>query len=225
MSHELRTPLNSIIGFTKIVLNEWCGTINAEQRENLSVVLRSSKHLLALINDLIDISLIEAGKMEPHIIDFDLHDIISEAVNTFSVEIEEKDLEVSVDSIYQPMHTDRQRLLQCLLNLISNAVKFTEKGEITIRAVLCGEATEGGARFVEVSVEDTGIGIKDADIPKLFSAFVRIESPLSSKVVGTGLGLYLTKKLVTEILKGEVRATSRYGHGSTFSMRIPVTLQ
>ncbi len=225
MSHELRTPLNSIIGFTKIVLNEWCGTINAEQRENLSVVLRSSKHLLALINDLIDISLIEAGKMEPHIIDFDLHDIISEAVNTFSVEIEEKDLEVSVDSIYQPMHTDRQRLLQCLLNLISNAVKFTEKGEITIRAVLCGEATEGGARFVEVSVEDTGIGIKDADIPKLFSAFVRIESPLSSKVVGTGLGLYLTKKLVTEILKGEVRAASRYGHGSTFSMRIPVTLQ
>jgi len=163
--------------------------------------------------------------MEPHIIDFDLHDIISEAVKSFSAEIEEKNLEVSVDVVHQPMHTDRQRLLQCLLNLISNAVKFTEKGGVTIQAVLCGEATEGGARFVEISVEDTGIGIKDADIPKLFSAFVRIESPLSSKVAGTGLGLYLTKKLVTEILGGEIRAASRYRHGSTFSMKIPVTLQ
>ena len=134
MSHELRTPLNSIIGFSSILHDDWIGPVNAEQKENLATILRSGKHLLNLINDVIDISKIEAGKIECKIEDFDLNDVISEAVNLLTSEIKEKGLSLTVDAVSLRMHTDRRRLLQCVINLLSNAVKFTEKGSVRINA-------------------------------------------------------------------------------------------
>ncbi len=227
MSHELRTPLNSVIGFSSILLNEWLGTLNQEQKENLAVILKSGKHLLALINDVIDISKIEAGILEVRYTDFDLYDLIIDAVMPFQKEAKEKGLELNIDAPHQIMHTDKRRLLQCLINLASNAVKFTGKGSVRItvqKASSRDEKTNLQLNFVEISVEDMGIGIKQDDLPKLFKPFVRIESPLTAKVPGTGLGLYLAKKLVTEVLKGDIIVKSAYEKGSNFTIRIPVNI-
>ncbi len=242
MSYELRTPLNSIIGFSSILLNEWKGILNDHQREFLSIILRAGKHLLALINDVIDVSKIEAGMLEPYFEDFELSDVIKEAVSSLEKDIKEKGLELKVESIYQHMHTDKRRLLQCVLNLLSNAMKFTDKGTITVQAQLVSSRTDQVTKveedfvithchlipksdFVEISVADTGIGINEKDIPNLFKAFVRVDSPLKTTVAGTGLGLYLTKKLVTEALKGEISVESNYGAGSRFMIRIPINAE
>lgn len=226
MSHELRTPLNSVIGFSSIVLNEWIGPLNDEQKENLSAVLSAGRLLLALINDVIDVSKIEAGFIDRHCEDFDLAEVVQETVQSFEREIHGKNLGLTVEASPVPMHTDRRRLLQCITNLLSNAVKFTEKGNVMISARRgTGEGEPGGNKesdVVEISVEDTGIGISQEDIPRLFSAFVRLESPLRARVPGTGLGLYLTKKLAAEILKGGITVESEYGKGSRFTLRIPV---
>lgn len=218
MSHELRTTLNSIIGFSSILLDEWVGPLNEEQKENLSIVLRAGKHLLALINDVIDVSKIEAGIVEPEITKFGLSEVLKEAINTVSKLAEEKKLEVQFIPLEQEMQTDRRRLLQCILNLLSNAVKFSEKGYVRLSA-----NQESSA--VIISVEDTGIGIREKDLAFLFQPFARLDSPLKSKVLGTGLGLYLTKKIVQEILHGEVMVQSKYGEGSTFKIKIPVKIQ
>ena len=144
MSHELRTPLNSIIGFSSILYDGWIGPVTAEQKENLATILKSGKHLLNLINDVIDISKIEAGKIESKIEDFDLNDVISEAVNLLISEIKAKGLSLTVDSVSLQMRTDRRRLLQCVINLLSNAVKFTEKGSIRVVA-----RKRGGAKSLK----------------------------------------------------------------------------
>lgn len=217
MSHELRTPLNSVIGFSSILLNEWMGPLNPDQKENLDTILRSGKHLLALINDVIDVSAIEAGKVETIVEDFDAYDVITEAVKGVEKDLREKRLELEIDAVHAQLRTDRRRLLQCVINLVSNAVKFTEKGSLWVHAALTGD-------FIEISVADTGVGIQEEDLPKLFTPFVRLESPLRSKVAGTGLGLYLTRKLVTEVLRGTIVCSSRYGEGSTFTLRMPVRI-
>ena len=223
MSHELRTPLNSVIGFSSVMLNEWVGPVNAEQKENLSIILRSGKHLLNLINDVIDVSKIEAGKIESVPEEFDLHDIVFEAVSLIKKELEEKGLVLRVSSPSQMMSTDRRRLLQCLLNLLSNAVKFTDQGGVTVETRIVqvsGEKPEAGV--AEISVTDTGIGIREEDIGKIFQPFVRLFSPLQPTVPGTGLGLYLTRKLTAEVLKGDIMLISEYGKGSRFTIKIPV---
>ena len=225
MSHELRTPLNSIIGFSSILIDEWIGPLNVEQKENLSTVLRSGKHLLALINDVIDVSKVEAGRIDVVMEDFDLHNLISEAVALFKKEIEEKGLNIKVEAVHQAMHSDTRRLFQCVVNLVSNAVKFTERGDISVKTVLQrSKDTEPAPDLVEITVTDTGIGIREEDLPKLFAAFTRIPSPLSMKVKGTGLGLYLVKKISTEILKGDVTVQSAFGEGSSFCLKIPLKL-
>lgn len=220
MSHELRTPLNSIIGFTGIILQGMAGGINEEQRDQLQRVSRAGKHLLALITDVIDISKIEAGKIEAYAEEFQIESVLNEAVSNLKLQIREKGLELEVNIIPKKiiLKTDRKRLLQCVLNLLSNAVKFTEKGKIAIVA-------EDKGDIMQLSVTDTGIGIKEEDLPMLFNSFVRLDSPLKMSVSGTGLGLYLTKKLVTEVLGGEVVATSNYGKGSTFMLSIPKNLR
>ncbi|HMK43387.1 MAG TPA: PAS domain S-box protein [Dissulfurispiraceae bacterium] len=218
MSHELRTPLNSIIGFSSILLHGWRGQLNDEQREDLGIINRAGKHLLALINDVIDVSKIEAGKLDSRIEAFDVAGVIHEAVEFHRRDIEQKGLDLRVVAEPCSIHTDRRRLLQSVMNLISNAVKFTEKGAIEIRS---GEYVDGAMKYVEIAVGDTGIGIKQEDMPKLFSSFMRIDSPLRAVVPGTGLGLYLTRKLVADILKGSLTAESRYGEGSTFIIRVP----
>lgn len=233
MSHELRTPLNSVIGFSSILLEEWTGPLNGEQKESLEAILRSGKHLLSLINDVIDVSKIEAGMIESQVEEFDIADVLSEAAKTFTKEVKDKGLDLQVNSVHQTVRADRRRLLQCLLNLISNAVKFTEKGAISVVAAPLGRPRDGAPAglprpedngCVEISVSDTGIGIREEDLPQLFLPFVRLESPLRSKVPGTGLGLYLTKKLVSEILRGGISCQSRYEEGSTFVIRMPVRI-
>lgn len=215
MSHELRTPLNSIIGFTGIILQGMTGEISAEQKDQLQRVYGSAKHLLNLITDIIDISKIEAGKVEVYAKKVNLNGVIKEAVSTLKPEIDNKGLglEISLPPDLQ-LTTDRKRLLQCILNFLSNAVKFTEKGKIEIAA----QEVNG---MMEIRVKDTGVGIKKEDIPKLFKSFVRLDTPLKIVIPGTGLGLYLTKKLATEVLGGEVLVESTYGEGSTFGIRIP----
>jgi PAS domain S-box-containing protein len=225
MSHELRTPLNSIIGFTSILLNEWAGAVNDEQKDNLATVLRSGKHLLALINDVIDVSKIEAGTIDSQSEDFDLYDVVAEAARLLGKDAHDKGLEFTVENLHQPMRTDRRRLLQCVMNLVSNAVKFTERGSVAIAVKKGGRGEDEGKRegaFIEISVTDTGIGIGEEGLPRLFHSFVRLDSPLRAKVPGTGLGLYLTKKLAAEVLKGDVTVESRAGKGSRFAVIIPV---
>ncbi|MDO9527583.1 MAG: HAMP domain-containing sensor histidine kinase [Syntrophales bacterium] len=219
MSHELRTPLNSIIGFTGIILQGMTGEITGEQRDQLQRVYGSAKHLLALINDVIDISKIEAGKFEVHVAEFDLDGIIKEAISSLKPEIDNKGLglEIRLPPNLQ-LKTDRKRLLQCILNFLSNAVKFTKKGKIEVTA----REIDG---MMEIAVKDTGIGIKEEDVPRLFESFVRLDSDLKIGTPGTGLGLYLTKKIATEQLKGSVSAESKYGEGSTFMLRIPKTIE
>ncbi len=215
MSHELRTPLNSIIGFTGVILQGMTGEINERQKDQLSRVYRSAKHLLSLISDVIDISKVEAGRGDVFPEPFLLSEIVEEAVENIQPQLKlgKLALEVDVPDNLQ-MNTDRKRLLQCLINYLSNAVKFTEQGGITLAAREVDE-------MVEISVTDTGIGIAEEDIDKLFEAFERLETHLRVKAGGTGLGLYLTRKLVTELLKGEVMVSSEKGKGSMFGLRIP----
>jgi len=227
MSHELRTPLNSVIGFSSILLDEWIGPLNGEQKENLATVLRAGKHLLYLINDVIDVSKIEAGLIEINPEEFELHDVISEVITSLKKELEGKELELRVGSTHLKMHTDRHRLLQCVLNLLSNAVKYTLKGTINIGVNVAGGRNGGQPNgletdFVEIFVEDTGIGIRDEDKPKIFEPFVRLDSRQQPGASGTGLGLYLTQKLVTETLKGDMTFTSQYGIGSRFVLHLPI---
>ncbi len=220
MSHELRTPLNSVIGFSSILLNEWIGTLNDEQKKSLTSILRSGKHLLSLINDVIDVSKIEAGMIEVSQEDFELAELLTEVEQTFAKDAQDRKFTLAVQQLNLPMHTDRRRLLQCLLNLVSNALKFTEKGEVTVE-VLHDERK----RELTIAVTDTGIGIKMDDQPKLFQAFSRIQSHLTATVFGTGLGLYLTKRIIVDILQGEIKVASESGVGSTFTITIPVRVE
>ena len=147
-----------------------------------------------------------------------LDGVVREAVSNLTPEMTNKglDLEISLPQDTR-LTTDRKRLLQCILNYLSNAVKFTEKGSISI-------ATHEVDGMIEINVKDTGIGIKEEDVPRLFESFVRLDSPLRIKTTGTGLGLYLTRKIVTEMLGGEVFVDSKYGEGSTFILKIPKEL-
>lgn len=219
MSHELRTPLNSIIGFTGMTLQELSGELNDEQKDNLSRAYQSANHLLSLITDVIDISKIEAGRIESYPEAVSLDEIIDEAIGTVRPQMKEKGLSLAVEvTAGVLLNTDRKRLLQCLLNFLSNAVKFTESGTITVAA------REEDGRVI-MSVSDTGIGIAEKDQPKVFEAFERLETHLRVKTGGTGLGLYLTRKLARDILRGDVLFQSREGQGSTFTLRVPKDLR
>jgi PAS domain S-box-containing protein len=217
-SHELRTPLNSIIGFTGILLQGWSGELNKEQKEYLELINSSSKHLLELIIDILDISKIESGSIDLKVSLFDLREVVDEAITTLQASIREKGLDISVEMEDISMRSDRTRLLQCIMNLIENSVKYTEKGSIKINAKII-------KNNVHILVMDTGIGIKTQDIPRLFEPFVRLESHLTLNTSGTGLGLYLTKKLVRDVLGGDMDVESGYGRGSTFTMHLPVEIQ
>jgi signal transduction histidine kinase len=214
MSHELRTPLNSIIGFTGILLQGLSGELGDKQRDHLNRVYGSAKHLLSLITDIIDIAKIEAGRIDVYLETFPLTEVIAEAVDNIKTHLEKKGLGLHLAVPDITVHTDRKRLLQCVINYLSNAVKYTEQGEIRVIA-----REEGGQ--VEILVRDTGVGIRREDMPRLFEAFERMESKLKIKAGGTGLGLYLTKKLATDILRGSVSVESRPGVGSVFRLNIP----
>jgi signal transduction histidine kinase len=216
MSHELRTPLNAIIGFSEVLQEKLFGELNEKQAEYTSDILTSGQHLLSLINEILDLSKVEAGRMELELTTFDLPLAIDNA-RTFVRERVTKHgitLDVDVDDRLGDYIGDERKIKQILLNLLSNAVKFTpEGGRIGINA----RQTNGA---VEISVSDTGIGIAPEDQPKIFEEFRQVGSDYSHKVEGTGLGLTLAKKFV-ELHGGRIWVTSELGKGSTFSFTLP----
>jgi PAS domain S-box-containing protein len=216
MSHELRTPLNSIIGFTGIMLQGMAGEVNEEQRKQLTMVENSASHLLSLINDVLDISKVEAEKVELSLEEFRLDDIAGEVVETLSSAASEKGLKLVTEVPDGVMlFNDKRRMKQVLMNLAVNAVKFTDQGNVTIAARVPGDEN------LEVRVTDTGMGIKKEHMDKLFQPFPQIDVSLNKRHEGTGLGLHLTKKLVN-LLGGDISAKSEYGRGSEFTFTMPL---
>jgi signal transduction histidine kinase/HAMP domain-containing protein len=219
VSHDLRTPLNSIIGFTRIVLRRTGDQIPDLQKENLQKVLISSEHLLKLINGLLDLAKIEAGKMDVIAEPVRVEDIVSMA--TATVEPLLKDGRVrfvkDIPPDLPPLNTDRDKLKQILLNLLSNAAKFTEKGEIKVAAW-----QENGK--MKLIVSDTGIGMKKEALDHIFEEFQQAEKTTSSKYGGTGLGLAIVKKF-TNLMGGEIAVESEVGKGSKFTITIPINLK
>ncbi len=216
MSHELRTPLNSIIGFTGIMLMGIVGELTAEQRKQLIMVKNSANHLLSLINDILDISKIEAGQVEIVTEQFDMREVVEKVVKTVTPLAEEKELALVAEVTPEvgEITSDRRRVEQILLNLINNAVKFTEKGEVRLECQVNDD-------YLVTHVIDTGIGIKPEDMDKLFEAFQQVDTGLTRRHEGTGLGLSICKKLV-EMLGGEIWAESEWGVGSTFTFTLPL---
>ena len=214
MSHELRTPLNSIIGFTGIILQEMSGEINEEQRKQLTLVKNSANHLLVLINDVIDISKIEAGKVELVIKEFNFAELMQQVNDSFKVAAKKKGLKLSLEMPERLIiKSDERRTKQVLVNFVSNAIKFTDRGEIVIKIVKKD-------KVAEISVRDTGVGVKKEDMNKLFKDFIRI--PIKDRTIeGTGLGLYLSKK-IANLLGGDVTAESEFGKGSVFTFTLPL---
>lgn len=221
MSHELRTPLNSIIGFTDVLLEETPGPVNGEQREQLTIVQGASRHLLALINDILDISRIEADELDLEEALFDLPALVCEVVEMLRPQAEEKGLGVglNVDERLGAFFGDRRRLRQILTNLVGNAVKFTEAGEIRIRASLEVEKA-GGNQIVRVSVEDTGPGIDPGRLEEVFQPFTQASPTSGSSTEGTGLGLAISERLA-RLMGGGITVSSRLGQGSAFTLSIP----
>lgn len=218
MSHELRTPLTSIIGFTGVILGGMSGELNPRQHDQLSRVNASAQHLLSLISDIIDVSKVEAGKVEVDIDDFSVNELIKESISQVRKLIDDKGLTLKLDAPEGiTMHSDRRRLLQVVLNMVSNAAKYTEQGQINISA---GQQQDR----VWIKVSDTGVGISEEAMQRLFMPFERLDKLLSVKVLGTGLGLYLSKKLVVDVLQGDIGADSEFGKGSTFWVEIPQNL-
>ncbi|MCG6862548.1 MAG: HAMP domain-containing histidine kinase [Chromatiaceae bacterium] len=218
VSHELRTPLHAIIGFTSILRNDAAGAGSERQRDFLDRVGSSANHLLALIDDLIDVSQVEAGLANPICETFDIDSIVAEAVEKTQGNANANGLALMVETPSDlQVHTDRRRILQCALNLLSNAVKYTEKGVIRISA----SAGDGTA---EITITDTGIGIAEEDIPRLFQPFERLDTRLRVKAGGAGLGLYVTNKLASEVLGGGITVESVPGEGSTFRLRFATNL-
>ena len=217
MSHELRTPLNGIIGFSEFLIDEKPGPVNAKQKEYLNDVLNSGRHLLQLINDVLDLAKVEAGKMELVIETFPLRTVISEVTSVVRPMIKEKrlTLEVEIGDQLDNITLDQQKLKQILYNLLSNAVKFTNEGG---RIQVIASALD--ARTARIRVCDTGIGIRKDDLNKLFIEFQQLDAGSDRQFQGTGLGLALTKRIV-ELLKGTIDVQSEPGVGSTFTVTFP----
>lgn len=225
MSHELRTPLNSILGFTGIILQGLAGPLNPEQTKQLGMVRGSARHLLDLINDVLDISKIEAGQMEVKLEPFDLRASIEHVTGLVTPMAHRKGLVLSVTapSVLPPIVSDRRRLEQILINLLNNAVKFTEHGTVSVVVELVSgfDAAPPGQPCVRIQVADTGIGIKPEELSALFEPFRQLDSGLTRQYEGTGLGLAICRRLAV-LLDGDVRAESTWGSGSVFTVTLPM---
>jgi PAS domain S-box-containing protein len=219
MSHELRTPLNAIIGYSEILREEAEADGRATDIADIERVLSSAKQLLHLINDILDLSKIEAGRMEVSAIDFDVRALIEEAAATVRPTAEKNgnSLKIEIDGPLGAAHTDAFKLNQCLLNLLANASKFTRDGALTVRA---RRDHTGAGDWLEIAVSDTGIGMSEEQLARLFNAFVQADASTARRFGGTGLGLAITRSTI-ELLGGEVRVTSALGKGSTFALRLP----
>ena len=219
MSHELRTPLNAIMGFTIWILMGMEGDLNEEQRKQLNFVKSNAEHLLTLINDILDISKIEAGKIELVIGEFLISEVIVDVANSIFPLAKEKGLEFIYDISEEIIiNSDKRRIKQILMNLLSNAIKFTLKGSVKIKVNNLSKKT------LEIIVEDTGIGMEEKNLKKLFQPFHQLDISSKKEYEGTGLGLYLCKRLLN-LLHGEISVKSQLGTGSQFKFNIPINFK
>lgn len=216
MSHELRTPLNSIIGFTGILLKELAGPLNEEQSKQLNMIKGSGQHLLELINDVLDISKIEAGELVVSIKPFNFNKSINKVIAIVQPLANKKDLELrySVFPEINNIISDERRIEQIFLNILNNAIKFTERGFVEIN---CGIQNDQ----IITKITDTGIGIKKEDMEKLFKPFSQIDTGITRNHEGTGLGLSICKKLLDK-LNGSISVQSQFNIGSTFTVTLPI---
>ena len=212
MSHEIRTPMNAIIGFSNLLLRE---KHTSKQRQSLSRIKVAAEHLLLTINDILDLTKIEAGKIQLERSNFNINDLFESIRSLMNEPIASKGLSLEVESGDVPawIEGDQTRLRQALLNYVSNALKFTERGKITIRALKIDETADGV--LLRFEVQDSGIGVSPDKIPSLFKAFVQSDASTTRHYGGTGLGLTITRRLA-EMMGGETGAQSSLGHGSTF---------
>jgi signal transduction histidine kinase len=216
MSHEFRTPLNAILGYTSMLIQGIGGELNPQQAQMLSRVESNGRNLLSLINDILDISRIEAGKLPVHVAEFRVSDIVPELLGELEPMIARSKLAVRTELGELPLlRSDRQKVKQILLNLITNALKFTPKGSVTITT-----AYDPGLRQITASVADTGIGISESDQAKLFNDFQQADSSPTRQYGGAGLGLSICRRLAA-MLGGHITLDSKPGQGSTFTLVLP----
>ena len=219
MSHELRTPMNAVLGYAQLLQAD--ETLREEHREDIEQILTSGNHLLDLINEVLDLSKVEAGRLELERIEFPLIELLEEVAHTYGGEAHDKGLElILAPSPFLPAHAtgDPTRLRQVLINLLSNAIKFTERGEVE----LCAKPLAGGA--IRFRVRDTGLGIPHEARDRLFQPFTQGDESMTRRFGGTGLGLVLTKELV-EAMGGTISLESEPGHGSLFTVDIPLAVE
>jgi PAS domain S-box-containing protein len=218
MSHEFRTPLNAILGYTHMLLHNVTGAVTDPQRKSLTRIDSNARHLLALINDILDITRIEAGRMPLNVTTFRVKDLIHEVMSELEPIIRRSNLQVSskLRGRVPPLRTDRQKVKQIVLNLLSNALKFTPAGSVTIVA-----AYDARRREVAIDVRDTGVGIGPDDQVKVFEDFRQLDSSPTRGYGGTGLGLSICRRL-SQMLGGTIELQSEAGKGSTFTLRLPM---
>jgi signal transduction histidine kinase len=219
MSHELRTPLNAVNGFSELLLEETYGPLVQKQRRYVENILASGRHLLQLINDILDLSKIEAGRMDVRLEEFSFRQAIESAVSVMQPLAQKKGLaiEVTIDEGIDRVRLDAGKTKQVLYNLMSNAVKFTDSGRVAVSATRPAD----GSGWIEVVVSDTGIGISAEDQKRIFREFEQVDGSHARRYEGTGLGLALTRRLV-ELQGGMVRVESEVGQGSRFVIRLPI---
>ncbi len=210
--------LTRLLVFWGVVLQGMSGELNLKQKDQLGRAYHSAKHLLSLISDVIDISKIEAGFLQVHSEKFELKPLLNEVEHAVHHIAEDKKLALSIDcSNKLILETDRKRLYQVVLNVVSNAVKYTESGLVKVKASIKNKQ-------LTITIKDTGIGIDEAGLNNLFKPFERIESRLRIKTLGTGLGLYLTRKILSQLLGGSIEVKSKLEEGSTFTIYVPTIM-
>jgi signal transduction histidine kinase len=220
MSHELRTPLNAIIGFSEMLAED--DALSPQQGEDLGKITSAARHLLALINDILDLSKVEAGKLEVNLETFDLHALVRDVEATIQPLLLKNGnrLEVAFESERHELHADSRKVRQILFNLLSNAAKFTRQGVVRLDVK---DRDEAGTLWRALTVKDSGIGMTREQVGRLFQAFMQADSTTSKQYGGTGLGLVLSRQFA-RMMGGDITVESEPGKGTTFEVRLPELL-